>query len=127
MSCGRSKGWIVAASVGVGVEALKDQGVCRCRGIFEDCHMSSSSIAWTVAASVGVVETLKDQGLCRWNSAFKSAQQHLKSHARSLSLANNTKLSSAMVISCRLNEEKEKLQSEESLRTVMYLSCWGPN
>ncbi|KAF7823054.1 wound-responsive family protein [Senna tora] len=86
--------------------------------------MSSASRAWTwsVAASVGVVEALKDQGICRWNHVLRAAQQHVKSHARSLSQAK--KLSS--MASTRLKDDKAK-QSEESLRTVMYLSCWGPN
>ncbi|XP_027342884.1 uncharacterized protein LOC113855440 [Abrus precatorius] len=88
--------------------------------------MSSSSRAWSVAASVGVVEALKDQGLCRWNSAFKSAQRRVQSHVRSLSQAKKLSSSSSAILSNRLNGEKVK-QSEESLRTVMYLSCWGPN
>ncbi|XP_028808488.1 uncharacterized protein LOC114763055 [Neltuma alba] len=90
--------------------------------------MSSASRAWIVATSVGVVEALKDQGICRWNSALRSAQQHLKNQARSVS--QGTKLSSSSssstLLSTRLKDEKAK-QSEESLRTVMYLSCWGPN
>ncbi|KAJ1410733.1 hypothetical protein SESBI_21757 [Sesbania bispinosa] len=87
---------------------------------------SASSRAWTVAASVGVVETLKDQGLCRWNHALRSAQHHLKNHVRSLSQAKKLSPSSSAMVSSRLKEEETK-QSEESLRTVMYLSCWGPN
>ncbi|XP_054813823.1 uncharacterized protein LOC129314404 [Prosopis cineraria] len=86
--------------------------------------MSSASKAWIVATSVGVVEALKDQGVCRWNSALRSAQQHLKNQARSISQAK--KLSSSAMVSRRLKDKKAK-QSEESLRTVMYLSCWGPN
>ncbi|KAI9086677.1 hypothetical protein K1719_031271 [Acacia pycnantha] len=86
--------------------------------------MSSASRAWIVATSVGVVEALKDQGICRWNSSLRSAHQHLKNQARSVSQAQ--KLSSSAMISNRLKDEKAK-QSEESLRTVMYLSCWGPN
>ena len=88
--------------------------------------MSSARKAWVVAASVGVVEALKDQGVCRWSHALKSTQQHVKSHVGSLSQAK--KLSSSAVVSnsCRMKGEKGK-QSEESLRTVMYLSCWGPN
>ncbi|KAK7257473.1 hypothetical protein RIF29_31484 [Crotalaria pallida] len=88
--------------------------------------MSSASAirAWSVAASVGVVEALKDQGICRWNYALKTAQQHVKNHIRSFS--HGKKLSSSAVFSRRLKDEKAK-QSEESLRTVMYLSCWGPN
>ncbi|KAI3466165.1 hypothetical protein Pfo_022828 [Paulownia fortunei] len=67
--------------------------------------MSSTSRAWLVAASIGAVEALKDQGFCRWNYAFRHLQQHAKTNLR---------------------EQKLK-QSEESLRKVMYLSCWGPN
>nr|KYP43462.1 hypothetical protein KK1_035108 [Cajanus cajan] len=88
--------------------------------------MSSSKRTWIAAASVGVVETLKDHGLCRWNSAFKSAQHRVKKHViRSFSQAKKHYSSSAMV-SNRLHGEKAK-QSEESFRTVMYLSSWGPN
>ncbi|XP_028808449.1 uncharacterized protein LOC114763021 [Neltuma alba] len=88
--------------------------------------MSSASRAWIVATSVGVVEALKDQGICRWNSALRSAQQHLKNQARSVSQAKKLSSSSSGMISSRLKDAKAK-QSEESLRTVMYLSCWGPN
>jgi hypothetical protein len=89
-------------------------------------RMSSRSRAWTwsVATSVGVVEALKDQGICRWNSVIRSAQQHAKHNMRSLSHANN-KLSSSSCAT-KLKDEKSK-QAEESLRTVMFLSCWGPN
>ncbi|KAK7404953.1 hypothetical protein VNO78_06036 [Psophocarpus tetragonolobus] len=84
--------------------------------------MSSAQKAWIVAASVGVVEALKDQGVCRWNHTLKSAQQVIKRHVGSLSLAKN--LSSSMVsTSTRLKGKP----SEESLMTVMYLSCWNPN
>ncbi|XP_028808486.1 uncharacterized protein LOC114763053 [Neltuma alba] len=83
--------------------------------------MSSASRAWIVATSAGVVEALKDQGICRWNSALRSAQQHLKNQTRSISQAK--KLSSS---SKGLKRHKTQ-QSEESLRTVMYLSCRGPN
>ncbi|XP_061336815.1 uncharacterized protein LOC133283905 [Gastrolobium bilobum] len=89
--------------------------------------MNSARKAWIVAASVGVVEALKDQGVCRWNNALKSAQQHVKSHVGSLSLSNKLSSSAMVSTTCsRLKGEKVK-QSEESLRTVMYLSCWGPN
>ena len=78
--------------------------------------------AWIVATSIGVVEALKDQGVCRWNSTMRSIQQHAKTNLRSYSQAK--KVPSAL--SHKLRDEKLK-QSEESLRTVMYLSCWGPN
>ncbi|PON92394.1 Wound-responsive family protein [Trema orientale] len=63
--------------------------------------MSSASRAWIVATSIGVVEALKDQG-AKKIPASQYSKNKLKDH------------------------EKLK-QSEESLRTVMYLSCWGPN
>ncbi|XP_019436065.1 PREDICTED: uncharacterized protein LOC109342553 [Lupinus angustifolius] len=82
--------------------------------------------AWVVATSVGVVEALKDQGLCRWNYALRCAHQHLKNHVRSFSQTKNIPSTSSTLVSRKLKEEKAK-QKEESLRTVMYLSCWGPN
>ena len=87
---------------------------------------SAGTRPWAVATSVGVVEALKDQGVCRWNHALKSAQQHVKSHVRSLSQAKKLSSSSSSMVSSTLKDERAK-KSEESLRTVMYLSCWGPN
>ncbi|XVE50406.1 hypothetical protein DITRI_Ditri01bG0160300 [Diplodiscus trichospermus] len=87
---------------------------------------STSKSAWMVATSIGVVEALKDQGLCRWNHALRSVQQHAKSNIRQFSQAKNLAASSSSALSKKLRDEKLK-QSEESLRTVMYLSCWGPN
>jgi hypothetical protein len=88
--------------------------------------MSSGIRAWSVAASVGIVEALKDQGICRWNYALKSAQQHVKNNLRSFSQTKKLSSSSSnMIISKRLNDKANL--PEESLRTVMYLSCWGPN
>ncbi|KAH0984450.1 hypothetical protein GBA52_011627 [Prunus armeniaca] len=82
--------------------------------------MSSSSASKAiVAASVGVVEALKDQGICRWNSAFKICAPTSQ---------NPTQLSSSSASAALGKVRDEKLKkSEESLRTVMYLSCWGPN
>ncbi|CAN0914807.1 hypothetical protein LINGRAHAP2_LOCUS28767 [Linum grandiflorum] len=90
--------------------------------------MSSTSKAWMVAASIGAVEALKDQmGFCRWNYILRSVNHYAKTNVRSISQAKNMAKSlapsSAAVVSSRL---KEAQQSEESLRKVMYLSCWGP-
>ncbi|KAM6580335.1 hypothetical protein CsatA_004109 [Cannabis sativa] len=86
--------------------------------------MSSTSRAWIAAASIGVVEALKDQGICRWNSALRSIQHHTKTNLRSYSQAK--KIPASQYVSNNFRDDKLK-QSEESLRTVMYLSCWGPN
>ncbi|XP_010538896.1 PREDICTED: uncharacterized protein LOC104813078 [Tarenaya hassleriana] len=94
--------------------------------------MSSASKAWVVAVSIGAVEVLKDQlGVCRWNYALRTAQQHLRNKARSVSQAkrlspSSSSSSSAVAVSSKIRDAKAK-QAEESLRTVMYLSCWGPN
>ena len=86
--------------------------------------MSSASKSWIVATSIGVVEALKDQGVCRWNFGLRSIQQHTKANLRSYSQAK--KIPASQYSNNKLKDEKLK-QSEESLRTVMYLSCWGPN
>ncbi|KAH6775695.1 Wound-responsive family protein [Perilla frutescens var. hirtella] len=86
--------------------------------------MSSTGRAWLVAATVGAVEALKDQGFCRWNYALRLIQQRAKTDLRSYIQAK--KLSSAVTSTTKRQQQKSK-QSEESLRKVMYLSCWGPN
>ncbi|CAL1393965.1 unnamed protein product [Linum trigynum] len=87
--------------------------------------MSSTSKAWMVAASIGAVESLKDQlGFCRWNYIIRSAHHYAKSNVRSISQATTlAPASSAAMTSGKL---KQAQNSEESLRKVMYLSCWGP-
>ncbi|CAN6241039.1 unnamed protein product [Urochloa humidicola] len=85
---------------------------------------------WAAAMSVGTVEALKDQaGLCRWNYAFRSAQQRARGagagsggtggHGHALPSASG----GAGAVAAR----RKARQQEEELRTVMYLSNWGPN
>ncbi|KAL2943994.1 Crossover junction endonuclease MUS81 [Bienertia sinuspersici] len=75
---------------------------------------------------MAAIEGMKDQGYARWNYTIKSVNQHVKNNVRSYSQAKNLSGSSSSVISQKIKDEKLK-QSEESLRKVMYLSCWGPN
>ncbi|TXG55252.1 hypothetical protein EZV62_020508 [Acer yangbiense] len=98
--------------------------------------MSSTSRAWMVAASVAAVEAMKDQGFCRWNYTIRSLHQHVRNNMRSASQSKKLSSSSssspssaAAAVSTKIREvqSKKAKQSEESLRTVMYLSCWGPN
>lgn len=96
--------------------------------------MSSTSKAWIVAASVGAVEALKDQGFCRWNYTLRSLHQQAKKNLGSYIQANrlysSLDSSSAAASDMQLKRKDGKdnsRQSEESLRKVMYLSCWGPN
>ncbi|CAN8246650.1 unnamed protein product [Cochlearia groenlandica] len=90
--------------------------------------MSSTSKAWTVAVSIGAVEALKDQlGLCRWNYILRSVNQRLRNNVRSVSQKKNISPSASFTaVNSSVKSENAK-SSEESLRTVMYLSCWGPN
>ncbi|KAG5597018.1 hypothetical protein H5410_038250 [Solanum commersonii] len=92
--------------------------------------MSSTSRAWVTAVSLGVVEALKDQGVCRWNYTIRAINQHAKNNLRSYShakkLSSQSSSSSSLVSANKLEVKKVK-KSEESLRKVMYLSCWGPN
>ncbi|KAJ0666875.1 hypothetical protein HanPI659440_Chr17g0671561 [Helianthus annuus] len=83
--------------------------------------MSSTSRAWLVAGTVGLVEALKDQGFARWNYTFRAIHHHAKSNLRSVT--QTKKLSSPAALA----SSKAIDQSEESLRKVMYLNCWGPN
>ncbi|KAI3967086.1 hypothetical protein MKW92_050254 [Papaver armeniacum] len=95
--------------------------------------MSSTSKAWMVAVSVGVVEALKDQaGMCRWNYALRSIHQYTKNRVKSsISQATSSSIPASSVIPDQImmnqQRDQEMKQSDESLRTVMYLSCWGPN
>lgn len=86
-------------------------------------RMSFSKGAWLVAVSVGAVEAMKNQ------ECVRSLQQHAKNHARSMSHAeklSSHSQSSAAVPQAR-DHEKMYHQVDESMRKVMYLSCWGSN
>ncbi|KAM7498769.1 hypothetical protein LguiA_023183 [Lonicera macranthoides] len=86
--------------------------------------------AWAVAASIGAVEALKDQlGLCRWNYPLRSLHQKAKSNLTSYYLRPNTRLSSSNSTSIlgKMKEEDKVKRTEETLKNVMNLSCWGPN
>ncbi|XP_023878041.1 uncharacterized protein LOC111990499 [Quercus suber] len=87
---------------------------------------ASNRASWVAAASIGAVEALKDQGICRWNYPLRSHQQNAKNNIRSYYEAVKLSAQSSSAISSKVTNDKLK-QSEESLRKVMYLSCWGPN
>ncbi|KAI3728722.1 hypothetical protein L6452_17363 [Arctium lappa] len=89
--------------------------------------MSSTSRAWMVAGTVGLVEALKDHGFARWNYTIKTLHHHAKSNLRSISHTKNLSSPAAMASTSRRGMEEKISQSEESFRKVMYLSCWGPN
>ncbi|CAN1134609.1 hypothetical protein LINPERPRIM_LOCUS16008 [Linum perenne] len=88
--------------------------------------MSSTSRAWMAAVTVGAVEALKDQGFCRWNYAIRSINQQARNKIRSSSVSQQAKTVKQLYRGVRVVEEDRGNRAEESLKTVMYLSCWGP-
>ncbi|CAI0550084.1 unnamed protein product [Linum tenue] len=77
------------------------------------------------AVAVGAVEAMKDQGLCRWNYAIRSIHQHAKNKIRSSSISQQ-QASQGIGGARKMVEQEKATRAEESLKTVMYLSCWGP-
>ncbi|CAB4304822.1 unnamed protein product [Prunus armeniaca] len=93
--------------------------------------MRWKSKAWAVLGTVAAVEELKEKNLSKWRS-LRSYQHALINNIMPLS----TQVGKSSSSTSSTMESKKKYckqrtlnlkQSEEPLRLIMYLSCWGPN
>ncbi|KAF3774939.1 hypothetical protein EJ110_NYTH51783 [Nymphaea thermarum] len=93
--------------------------------------MSSMNKAVIAAGMVAAVHGLKDQGI-RFNSVFRVLHQNARrnyassTQVKRVSSATIDSSPSSSLLQRRVGDERSK-EAEESLRKVMYLSCWGPN
>lgn len=97
--------------------------------------MSWKSKVWIVVGGVAAVEELKDKNLCRLNSTMKSLyHQHVinnmassSSSSKPTQVGREAAAAAASPPATTTSNFAPKRECKESLRTVMYLSCWGPN
>ncbi|GMN61194.1 hypothetical protein TIFTF001_030279 [Ficus carica] len=94
-----------------------------------DKKMSWKGKAWAVAGTVAAMEELKDKRLCRLECSSLSSLRHPHNVEDNLeTLSTQKERSSNENVETQRKGKKQNLkQTEESLRIIMYLSCWGPN
>lgn len=97
--------------------------------ILKDKKMSWKGKAWAVAGTVAAMEELKDKRLCRLECSSLSSLGHPHNVEDNLEpLSTPKERSSNENVETQRKGKKQNLkQTEESLRIIMYLSCWGPN
>ncbi|GJY29528.1 serine/threonine-protein kinase [Tanacetum coccineum] len=87
--------------------------------------MSSLTRVW-MAAGVAVVNGHTDQG-CKLKSLVKSIRQSKKAFTLSNGADSSYLRPFSSFNESRVTGGDKKTQADDSLRQVMYLSCWGPS
>ncbi|OWM81209.1 hypothetical protein CDL15_Pgr007240 [Punica granatum] len=96
---------------------------------------------WTIAVSIGTVEAMKDQaGFCRWNYPLRILHQHAENRAIQFlywtqrllfntcsPTSRSSWLSSSDEFLDTTARGEKVRRSQDSMRRVLELSCWGPN
>lgn len=93
-------------------------------------NMSWKSKAWAFAGTVAALEKMRTDKLCESNSSLESLHHHhqaIKNMRPAVSTQVESSSSSKTISKKRRIGKQDKIdQSEESLRKIMLLSCWGP-
>ncbi|KMZ67133.1 hypothetical protein ZOSMA_278G00190 [Zostera marina] len=71
-----------------------------------------------------VSKSLKDTAVANTSS---SSAVSASTPSSSRQIRRKIKKSTAVTKNCAASEENRRRSGEESFRTVIYLSCWGPN
>lgn len=87
--------------------------------------MSSLTRVW-MAAGVALVNGHTDQG-CKLKSLIKSIRHSKKAFTSSSTAEHSDLRPFSSFLGAKIDAGNKKTNSDDSLRQVMYLSCWGPS